>query len=337
MKNKLYLVYHLLAWLILFYLYIQLMQNFLSLDQAILRVTIYLGFMALVFYAHTYFLAPRFFNKKKFIFYLVSIAVLLLISAGANDLYIRYFDVDLGSSPQLKTVHGHRNYIFTGTISTIVCSFIIWFIIKYRAQEQLKKELESQKRTAELAMLKSQINPHFLFNTLNNIYSLSLVKAEPVVSEMILSLSEINRYMLYDAMPDQVPLSNEITYLQNYIELEKLRCENVTNIKFTANNIDEKVEISPLLLIPFVENAFKHSRIADAEGAYIKIDVTVDNDRLLFRCENSVPVTQFSKDKTSGIGLENVKRRLLLLYPEKHELTIDHQERKFIVDLKISL
>lgn len=336
-KNRISLIYHILVWVILCYLYIHFMQNFIPLKQAIVRVSVYLVFIACVFYLHTYFLVPRFFNKKKILFYIAAIGILLFISVVANNLYKQHFEIAFSAITAGHKVPGHSNYVLTGTISTLMISFIAWFIIKYKAQALQKNELEAQKNSAELAMLKSQINPHFLFNTLNNIYALSLAKAEPVVSEMILSLSEINRYMLYETEPDYVPLNKEVAYLNSYIELEKLRCENISNIKFSVSPEIEHVKISPLLLIPFVENAFKHSRIADETDAWIEINLSVENNILVFNCENSVPVSAFKKDKTSGIGLENVKRRLLILYPNKHELSISQPEHKFIVDLKLHL
>ena len=337
LKNKINLIYHLLVWTILFYLYVYFMHNFIPLKQAIVQVSLYLVYIAGVFYLHTYFLAPRFFNKKRIFYYISAIALLMLISIVVNNLYKQHFEIQFSNLNYGSNFHGHANYIVSGTLSTLLFSFIAWFIIKYRAQVQQKNELVLQKNSAELAMLKSQINPHFLFNTLNNIYALSLEKAEPVVSEMILSLSEINRYMLYETEPDYVPLSKEVAYLHSYIELEKLRCENVSNIKFSVSPEIDSVKISPLLLIPFVENAFKHSRIVDESGAWIEINLSVESNKLLFKCENSIPDAAFIKDKTGGIGLENVKRRLLILYPNKHELYISHQERKFIVDLKLHL
>lgn len=336
-KNRIGLIYHILVWVILFYLYIHFIQNFIPLKQAIVQVSVYLIFIACIFYLHTYFLVPRFFNKKKIFWYIAAIVLLLLISAAANNLYKQHFEIAFSTITNGRKVPGHSNYILSGTISTLMISFIAWFIIKYKAQAQQKNELEAQKNSAELAMLKSQINPHFLFNTLNNIYALSLAKAEPVVSEMILSLSEINRYMLYETEPEYVPLNKEVAYLKSYIELEKLRCENISNIRFSVSQEIEHVKISPLLLIPFVENAFKHSRIADESGAWIDINLSFKNNLLVFTCENSVPVAAFKKDKTSGIGLENVKRRLLILYPNKHELSISQPDYKYIVDLKLHL
>ncbi len=336
-KKRIGLIYHILVWVILFYLYIHFMQNFIPLKQAIVQVSVYLAFIACIFYLHTYFLVPRFFNKKRILFYIVSIGLLLFISVLANNFYKQHFEIAFSTVTAGRKVPGHSNYILTGAISTLMISFIAWFIIKYRLQAQQKNELEAQKKSAELSMLKSQINPHFLFNTLNNIYALSLAKAEPVVSEMILSLSEINRYMLYETGPDYVPFIKEEAYLRSYIELEKLRCENISNINFSVSPVSESVKISPLLLIPFVENAFKHSRIADETAAWIDITISVENNILLFKCENSVPLSAFKKDKTSGIGLENVKRRLLILYPDKHELSISQPEHKFKVDLKLHL
>lgn len=337
LKNNLTKTYHFLVWIILFFLYVLFLQNFISLQEAILHTSFYLTYIAMVFYLHTYYLAPRFLNKKKLIYYVAILIVMLVISNFVNDIYIENFSIKLGNIKSEHSPHGHNKYIISGTISTIFISYLAWFVIKYRNQEQQRKELIEQKSSAELAMLKSQINPHFLFNTLNNIYALSLEKAEPVVSEMILSLSEINRYMLYETDPDFVPLSKEIFYINCYIELEKLRCENKTNIHISLDEPPLSTIISPLLLIPFIENAFKHSRIVDEAEAWIKISIKVENNTLIFNCENSIPQLPFKKDGTKGIGLENVKKRLSMIYENKHNLVIDKQGNKFVVKLKLQM
>lgn len=334
-KRKSTLIYHLVSWLVLYLLYTHFLQAFLTLKTALVHTTLYLAFIASVFYFHFYILIPRLFKRKRVVFYVLSILVLLLIAVVANKYYASYFEISVN---RLKFHHGSEGtiyFIYSGTIFTLIISGILRSIQKFRTQERQKEELRSQKTAAELSTLKAQVNPHFLFNTLNNIYSLSLEKADPAVSEMILSLSEITRYMIYETEPEFVLLEKELFYLRSYIDLEKLRCENTNNISVSLTRETDQVSIAPLLLIPFIENSFKHSRIADDPEAYINITLTASNGKISFHCENSLPSFPFKKDKTGGIGLDNVKKRLALVYPDRHTLVVNETMRKYTVHLEI--
>jgi len=252
---------------------------------------------------------------------------------GINHLLYNWIDV---SSVDFHKHQSKKPLFLVGGVAFILFIGIILHLIKsFRENEKQKELLINEKVEAELHLLKSQVNPHFLLNTLNNIYALSLERAKPEISEMIMSLSEIIRYMLYETTPNFVPLSKELPYLKSYIELEKLRCEKTDGITVEFNCADNDRTIAPLLFIPFVENAFKHSRIVDEEKAWISISLSSDDDRIHFSCKNSIPEQQFQKDKTGGIGLENVRKRLELIYPNDHNLSIKIENRIYIVDLTI--
>ncbi len=199
--------------------------------------------------------------------------------------------------------------------------------------EKIKTKLENEKLTSELAFLKSQINPHFLFNSLNNIYSLAYQKSDKT-PEAVMKLSEIMRYMLYESNEATVKLDDEIRYLQNYIELQKLRFKDKAYIKFEIDGETNDKRITPLILISFVENAFKHGIATDKDNP-IKIVLNVSSNKLFFQVVNRKSVQ--NKDETGGIGLLNVKRRLDLLYDGEFRLHIDDHESIYNCELYLDL
>jgi len=204
----------------------------------------------------------------------------------------------------------------------------------YRNEKQ-KREMQSEKLVSELSFLRSQVNPHFLFNTLNNIYALSNRKSDKAPAA-IQKLSELMRYMLYESKDEKVRLSKEIEYLKNYIDLQKLRLTEDVRIVFeTEGDIQDKM-IEPLLLIPFVENAFKHG-ISYTQDMVISIRLKVTEDELELIVENPVDESLMNKDVPSGIGLENIRKRLNLLYPDKSNLKIIHSHNRHRIELTINL
>lgn len=191
---------------------------------------------------------------------------------------------------------------------------------------------------SELQLLQSQLSPHFLFNTLNNVYGLSITDHERVPA-LLLKLSELLRYSVYDSKEMYVQLSHELDYLKNYIDFEKLRLGNRLDLKLNFDGVtDESLKIPPMLLIVFVENAFKHSR--DTQGEKILIDMALRNtgDEIVFSITNSCFRTNFGSattEKHSGFGLESVRRRLDLLYAHRHELTIKESVNDYVVNLRL--
>ena len=207
-----------------------------------------------------------------------------------------------------------------------------WFM-----HQQERTELVGERNTAELAFLKSQVNPHFLFNTLNNIYSLAYTKSDAAPGA-ILKLSELMRYMLYDSNGQtgetgRVSLAKEVGYLKNYVELEKLRVANA-NVQFNVEGNTDLFRIEPLLLVSFVENAFKHGDLTDPNQPLV-LDLSVRNGRLRFDTLNKKTTRQ--SDAAGGIGLANVQRRLALLYPNQHTLHITDTPDSYACSLELSL
>lgn len=207
---------------------------------------------------------------------------------------------------------------------------------EWARNEKERRELQAEKLMSELAFLKSQINPHFLFNTLNNICSLARKKSENTESAII-KLSQIMRYMLTDSMQEKVGLEEEVEYLNNFIELQKIRVGEKVDISFTTEGDISAMQLEPLLLIPFVENAFKHG-VSYNDKSRICIGLKAVSGELTFMVENSKPpIKDTLKLEQAGIGLKNVYRRLELLYPGRHQLNIRDSESLYHVMLKIKL
>lgn len=205
-------------------------------------------------------------------------------------------------------------------------------------QEKQNALLVEQKLNAELRVLKNQLHPHFLFNTLNNLYSLVLVQ-HPKSADVVLRLSDMMSYMLYECERPLINLEKEIEHLNNYIELEKIRHGKRLNFSFETGGDVQNKSIAPLLLLPFLENAFKHGVEKDEKNSWIRINLWVENNHLTFLVENSLPENKEEEDlpKTqSGVGLVNVKKRLELLYPENHNLEIIENE-SFLIKLNLNL
>ena len=215
--------------------------------------------------------------------------------------------------------------------NAIFISSLIWFLDFTFRKENENKILLQQKNEAEIALLKSQINPHFIFNTLNNIYCLVNQKSDNSL-DAIEKLGDLLRFSSTEIKKDFTSLGNEIKYLKNYIDLESLRISTPDNIIFEDNTENRNLEIAPMILIPFVENAFKHGNLKDFP---LKISIGINGNQLLFHQKNKISKSR--KDNSSGIGIENVKKRLSIIYSEKHTLEILNNEEFYEVNLKIDL
>jgi hypothetical protein len=217
-------------------------------------------------------------------------------------------------------------------------SIAYFFINAWAKSELIQTRLQANQLSTEVKFLKSQINPHFLFNTLNNLFSMAQAKGNDELADGISKLSGMMRYMLYDSNEERVPLGKEITYLEECITLNKLRyADEEVTVTFDHTGQIADIGIAPMLFIPFVENAFKHG-VAIGQTAAIQIAIAVSGEKLKFTCVNrDYSAIKKMEMNISGIGLENVKRRLDLVYPGKHQLIINKENGKFIVNLEIDL
>ena len=343
--NKYRLLWHLLFWL--FYLVFYTFQY--GLFQMDLYITFLTGLFSLpivmsAVYFNIYFIIPNYLLTKKYKLFFI----LFLLSAIAFTIFLRidsYYIVvpTLYSAEFLDryyTVGFFRiSYLFSHFVSiyTVVvgASFIKLLTQWYRSKEQ-NQLLAREKLETELKFLKSQIHPHFLFNTLNNLYALTLKKSDKA-PETVLKLSELLDFMLYECNTSKISLNKELQLVKNYISLEELRYDNNLSVNLKIDGDTRNTEIAPLLILPFVENCFKHGISEETENSWINILLRVNKTSLLLVVENSKPYEsrQNAEEFKDGIGFDNVKRRLELLYPGKHKLEISKNNRKYSVKLEL--
>jgi LytS/YehU family sensor histidine kinase len=203
-------------------------------------------------------------------------------------------------------------------------------------RERMTKDLEKINMETELKYLKSQINPHFLFNSLNSLYALTLIKSDKA-PELVLKLSEILRYVLYEAKEKFVSLDKEINYLRSYLELEKIRHGDRLEVDFKIEGETINKQVAPMLFLTFLENSFKHGISNSAGDGYVNIGMNIEEDQLDFSISNSKPSKKKDKNYASGIGLENTKKRLNILYPNKFTLETQDEDNTYRVNLNLQL
>ena len=280
-----------------------------------------------------YALLPRFFYKKKYLYF-----ALYLIIMIAMALYVEEFVLEqiyFADTKGKKFLGVFFTLIDILPVTTILVGFkFAWdALIKQREVDELKIAIQE----SELQFLNSQINPHFLFNNLNNLYSYAIVNS-PKTPSIILELSAVLRYMLYECKEKYVPLAKEVKQLENFINLNEMQIEERGEVVFSKKNIESGFQIAPLILMVFIENAFKHSTASQSEDIKIEVSLELKSDNALeFVCKNSFQKISNTDNLAKGIGLENVKKRLNLIYPNSHQLTIQQTENEYHVNLLIEL
>lgn len=299
--------------------------------------------LAGVFYFNALYMAPKYLFQGKrtvFVIWFLIALVFVLILARIIEINLHVMEDMAALSPDKKVKSSFfvDLYLFIVTLMVLVISTGFAGAQRWQANEKKHEMIEKQHIASELALLKAQINPHFFFNTLNNIYSLTYSDI-PLSREAILKLSRMMRYVLYDTLQDMAMLSQEISFINDYIELMKLRLHGQTTLDFKPPLTDHDYSVAPMLLLPFIENAFKHGT-SSLEKTQILIDLSVDKGSLSLKVFNHIQHEDSSQDLSSGgIGLINTKRRLDLLYPERYKLSIDEntEKRTYLVDLQIDL
>lgn len=305
--------------------------------------------MVLIIVINYKILLPKFyFNKRNLIFVtsglLLTIGVFLLIYSEIMPWaeWVRPKRSPFSESSDGMGKGRFSSRLIFGLLMTLIMPLLIAFLgstlieISRYANRKEKEVIKTEKAklATELKFLKSQINPHFLFNTLNNIYTLTVIKSDKA-PENLLRLSDMLRYMLYDTDNSHVPLKKEIDYLKNYVQLMGLKDSRGLNVTLELDESQPDLPVAPLLFIPLVENAYKHSKIEDLQKGFIHIQLKTEKKQIAFKVENSVSTTNFTKDKAGGIGLQNIRQRLELLYPERHELAINETADRYVVKLKL--
>lgn len=287
-----------------------------------------------IYYLNCMWFFPVFFEKHRYWLYLlVNLAVLILLSHvfyKVDGLIVSNYRTTEFPSYLPRFFPYIR--IFSLLIFIFFISLVFSLIRKVQDQDVTEKQLSKEKMNTEIQLLKAQINPHFIFNSMNNIYSLAYSKSDQA-PDAVLKLSEMLRYVYYDCNRDEVTLGAELEYIKNYIAFQQMKSPHEQDIVLELDGIDETFRIAPMLFIPFVENSFKYSKIEDLKDARVEMKLTTEQDQLCFKIINTHP--ENGKSAGSGMGIENVRNRLKLTYPGNHDLKVLNENNLFEVEMKI--
>lgn len=292
--------------------------------------------MALLFYANLW-LVERYFEKNHYSQFLLWATLLMLgIATFRVNLNQLFPEIKPNAVVLAQSNKWWAGAILTNILTLLVSTFYQILEIRFR-HEQQNAAIISKQNEAQLQFLRAQINPHFLFNTLNNIYSLAVVRS-PQTADMVMQLSKLLRYVVYDSKAEQIPLETEIAHIEQYLQLFRMRSETPLDITFKVSGHIEGLRLEPMLLIPLVENCCKHADFELNEKAYIQLELSTENGWLHFKTRNSKDdVKHVQKDSVGGVGLDNLRQRLELLHPGAHQFEVQDQNNNFEVTLKLKL
>ncbi|HFB99994.1 MAG TPA: histidine kinase [Phaeodactylibacter sp.] len=326
-------VYHTAFWLVMFLLLLILDGNDHSFFTTLSIEAVNILFYGVLVYFNLFYLIPNYLTEKKFLLYC---GVLILSVVVITPIKLMVFYLILPNAE--AWILPKQLWFFIASFMIVGFSTIGKIVTDWVRHLRERKDLQTQTMQSELRFLKSQINPHFLFNTLNNLYALTLKKSDKA-PEIVIKLSEMMRYMLYECNERRVPLQKEVNYIQNYLDLERLRQGKNVEINFMVEGSIASQQIAPLMFIPFLENSFKHGLNTHLSHGFVNILLNVEDQKVHFHIENSkaesIP-TQTHK-RSGGIGLVNVKRRLNIIYPNKYKLEIHDDPNTYGVELDIEL
>ena len=332
LQHSLFWVFHLVFYALL---YGSFEDNY---EQTFLEEFVYLPVKILFTYYTLYFLLPRYLLPGKYITFFTWLLISSFI-AGIAQRYVAFnFDYPYYYPLALKDPFFYFPKIVKMFVAIYPVTFFavaikllkLWYVNKQEQQLLTQEKLE-----AELKFLKTQIHPHFLFNTLNNLYALTLKKSDRA-PETVLKLSELISYMLYECASDEVPLSKEIKFIRNYVDIEKMRYGDKIDVDIRISGEQNDPKIAPLILLPFVENCFKHGASEAIQQSWVKLTVDSQPTVTIIKVENN-KANDVNPLRKEGIGIQNVKRRLDLLYPGKHDLKILNGQETFLVILTIQV
>lgn len=333
MKNLNIALVHIFVWIFLIYTMVFRAETGKGIfESALTYATIFINIA--VFYFNYFFVLPKIVKKPSLLKVLLGIFTSILLFILLKFFIEEFFLLKILNLKVEDKMGGFNWFFFYNLMQStmpILFSSFIWFVVYAFRAEKEKQNLLQQKNEAEMSLLKSQINPHFIFNTLNNIYSLVNQKSDKSLMA-IEKLGDLLRYSGKEIAQEKTALKNEISYIESLIDLESLRLTHPENVVFEKKISDENLEIAPMLLIPFVENAFKHG---DLKNDKFLIKIKNEGNKLILNQKNKIASS--NKDQSTGIGIENVRKRLDILYPEKHRLKIDNDGEFYSVNLEIDL
>ncbi len=338
MNSSKRLLFQGIIWFVI-WLILSIPQNF-ALPFIVENIPVYLFQVGLIAFL-IYYAAPQLFVRKRYgYFVFISLCSMLIVAIIIAFIFV----APKGGPPPPPYLNNMEGGLKPPVLAGMTHGFLLTtayllglFVEGVHFLQQKEKEtilIKSEALQSELKLLKSQINPHFLFNTLNNIYALAGIDANKT-QQSISYLSDMLRYVLYDCERPFVSTGKEVKYLENYIQLFSLKSSKNFPIKLETQLVDPSIEIAPMVLIPFVENAIKHSHVERVKDAFVKIFLKVTKEVIHFEIENNIPKIAINKDSVGGIGLENIRKRLVILYPENHDLEIRENEAIFKIKLII--
>jgi hypothetical protein len=334
------IIQHLAFWVLSFFVFLYIFKTGAKPEKVDYVYTILFQLSLLpAVYINIEFLLPKLGNRKRILFYLFSLVAAIILFAWINFDFFDNWSAKVFPDYFFISYFTFREIILFFLVYIIITMLLklskSWFLVSWLQKELLEKE--KQKAEVELKALKAQINPHFFFNTLNSIYSMALDKDERLPGT-VLQLSDLMRYFLYESKDNFVPLEKELTVADNYIALQKIRSGEHLNVQINKDGEVSGQKIAPLLLITFLENAFKYGAKGSSENTFIRFDIKVEKNKLSFVVENNKGIVdEVNTGEHIGLGLENVKRQLELLYPGKHLLNIKDQPDRFTVALQLNL
>jgi sensor histidine kinase YesM len=304
-------------------------------EKSLIYTALPMAFNIAACYIHYFWILPLWIKRKKpglyFLRLLLMLAPLVALRILAENAVFIRLTTDTAYYEGVKIAR-IVNTVWN-TLSFLLFTGMIRFTLDWFDLENRKNQLENEKLVAELNYLKAQINPHFLFNTLHNLNYLVYAKSDKA-TEVIIKLSNIMRYMIYDANKEKVSLRKEIAYMNDYIDLEGIRLNQAFRINFRTHGAYEQVEIAPLIMLTFLENAFKHGVSDHVEDCWITVDLTVDERLIRYQVSNK-KLAPVNRTLRSGFGLDNVKKRLQLSYPGEHALDIADTGETYAVTLTL--
>ena len=358
MNNKKIVITHVAAWVCFFFLpylvFFPRLREFSMSDHMLTTIIINNIFLVFFYYLNTLILIPRLMVHERWLWYAVSIAACLAVFLYApraiatlivqpefiyqNNAYVR--NPAFTGIPKVTHPPRWRPRTAADPYNTVLFFLVFAFgtcisiTQRWLKTEQNRKETENEKLNTELSFLKSQVNPHFFFNTLNNIYSLAVVRSEKT-APAVMKLSSIMRYILTETERNLVPLRNEVDFIHNFIELQQVRLTDKVQLNFAVDGSLDDMLVAPLVFIPFVENAFKYG-VSTKETSTISINIHTASNKIFFNCVNHIVLSENNFAENTGIGINNVKRRLELMYPGRHVLVTKEENRYYTVHLEIT-
>jgi LytS/YehU family sensor histidine kinase len=351
MKKNYQLYIQAALWIVYAFLLTVIINKTFSLSDSIIKSGTLIMIQISLFYYNSQRLFPALLSTKKTWKYLLNLLVILALLFIFFTWFERQFLPEIveemapnklnrlqeramrGGPPRRQLLNALILFDFLSLLIVLILSSAYSAASMSRKKEQLESQKNVENLSSEMKFLKSQINPHFLFNALNNIYSLTLTGSAEA-SEMILKLSEMLRYILYECNDSYVSIEREWNYIQNFIDFQQLKSKDKLNLELSFTNDNPGAMISPMIFIPFIENAFKHSNIENRSG-WIRIALNNKPEEIIFQVDNSVSLEKKNQDNTGGIGLDNVKRRLELVYNKQADLIINDSKESFGVLLRI--